>query len=145
MALARFTLRGTRYELSRELVESRLHGVAPAAIREHAVEVNGVWYPVKQAFEVAVGVPRSEFISHAARRHLATLGFPLRGEIDSRDATSGTTAVLPPTKHEVTPVVAGSEWHTETNVQAAVVTLWRRVDTASCQWPTRPQRNTASM
>lgn len=75
MALAAFTLNGTRYELSSDVVEARLAGVVPEPIREHAAQVNGVWYPVKQAFEVAVGVPRSEFISHTARRHLATLGF----------------------------------------------------------------------
>ena len=85
MALAAFTLNGTRYELSSDVAEARLAGVTPEPIREHAVQVNGVWYPVKQAFEVAVGVPRSEFISHTARRHLATLGFPLQGKIESRD------------------------------------------------------------
>lgn len=121
MAVARFILNGTRYELSSHLMEARLAGVAPEPIRNHAVQINGVWYPVKQAFEVAVGVPRSQFISHTARRHLATLGFPLQGEIEHRDdvpapsaaASSGPTIVRDR---------GDEEWHTEANVQASVVT-----------------------
>lgn len=101
MALARFTLNGTRYEVSSDVAQSRLDGVVPEAIREHAVQVNGVWYPVKQAFEVAVGVPRAEFISHTARRHLAALGFPLKGEIESRDGDAPC--------HDRFTVTAGSE------------------------------------
>ena len=123
MALARFTLNGARYEVSSDVVKSRLEGVPPEAIREHAVQVNGVWYPVKQAFEVAVGVPRTEFISHTARRHLAALGFPLRGEIESRDGTPTVPAALPASPvQNFTQATSGSEWHTEANVQAAVVT-----------------------
>ena len=127
MALAAFTLNGTRYELSSEVVESRLSGVAPESIREHAVQVNGVWYPVKQAFEVGVGVRRSDFISHTARRHLSTLGFPMRGEIETRDSTPTRTsapvgtAPAPP-QRKLVRELADEEWHTEANVQAAVVT-----------------------
>lgn len=84
MALAAFTLNGTRYELSSDVVEARLVGVMPEPIREHAAQVNGVWYPVKQAFEVAVGVPRSEFISHTARRRSAS-----RSRERSRAGTRG--------------------------------------------------------
>lgn len=123
VALATFTLKGTRYELSSEVVESRLSGVAPESIREHAVQVNGVWYPVKQAFEIGVGVRRSEFISHTARRHLSTLGFPLRGEIETRDSTPATVAAAPAQpERKVVRELADEEWHTEANVQAAVVT-----------------------
>lgn len=82
----RFTLNGERYELTRELVEARLVGVVPVTIRKHAVRINDTWYPVIQAFEIAAGVPRSKFISHTARRHLAVLGYEVRGEIDSRTA-----------------------------------------------------------
>jgi Holliday junction resolvase-like predicted endonuclease len=122
VALARFTLNGTRYEVSSDVAQSRLEGVVPEAIREHAVQVNGVWYPVKQAFEVAVGVPRAEFISHTARRHLAALGFPLMGEIESRDGTpSVPTATTFPPESKAAPATADGEWHTEANVQAAVV------------------------
>jgi len=123
VALARFTLNGIRYEVSSDVAQSRLEDVVPEAIREHAVQVNGVWYPVKQAFEVAVGVPRAEFISHTARRHLAALGFPLKGEIESRDGTpSAPTAPTSPPETKAASATAGDEWHTEANVQAAVVT-----------------------
>jgi Holliday junction resolvase-like predicted endonuclease len=123
VALAAFTLNGTRYELSSDAVEARLADIAPDPIREHAVQVNGVWYPVKQAFEIAVGVPRSEFISHTARRHLATLGFPLQGEIESREPgiERATKAPTTPTLRVVRDL-GDEEWHTEANVQAAVVT-----------------------
>lgn len=121
MALAAFTLNGTRYELSSDVAEARLAGVTPEPIREHAVQVNGVWYPVKQAFEAAVGVPRSEFISHTARRHLATLGFPLQGKIESRDGAPVATEKAKPGL-TVVREVGGEEWHTEANVQASVVT-----------------------
>ena len=70
-----FTLSGRRYELTRTDVESRLAGVAPDAIRKHAVRVNDIWFPAIQAFEVATGIPRSEFISHTAHRHLTALGY----------------------------------------------------------------------
>lgn len=121
MALAAFTLNGTRYELSSDVAEARLADVTPEPIREHAVQVNGVWYPVKQAFEVAVGVPRSEFISHTARRHLAALGFPLQGQIESRDGAPVTTETAKPGLTVVRDL-GGEEWHTEANVQALVVT-----------------------
>lgn len=87
------------------------------------MQVNGVWYPVKQAFEVAVGVPRAEFISYTARRHLAALGFSLNGEIESRDGTpSVPTAPTFPPETKGAPAAVDGEWHTEVNVQAAVVT-----------------------
>ncbi|HRK48226.1 MAG TPA: hypothetical protein PK324_21535, partial [Nocardioides sp.] len=79
-----FTLNGQRYELAREDVEIRLTDVAPDAIRKHAVRINDTWYPAIQAFEVATGIPRSEFISHTARRHLAALGFEVAGNVEPR-------------------------------------------------------------
>src|SRR3954447_18534181 len=119
-ASIRFTLNGQRYELSREDVESRLADVAPDAIRKHAVRVNGTWFPAIQAFEVALGVPRSEFISHTARRHLAALGFEVSGRIDSR---SGADAAVSVPRRASEPVDGpGEERHTEANIQAAVVT-----------------------
>lgn len=68
----RFTLNGQRYELAREDVEARLTDVPPDVIRKHAVRINETWYPAVQAFEAATGIPRSEFISHTARRGVST-------------------------------------------------------------------------
>lgn len=135
----RFVLNGQRHELTRDAVEARLADVVPEPIQKHAVRVNGVWFPVRQAFELAVGVPRSESISHAARRHLAALGFDVHGEIEPR--AGSTTATV----RGGTPVIAegqvraergGAEWHTEANVQATVVTAlagwgWRILSVAN--------------
>ena len=97
-ASIQFTLNGQRYELSRVGVESRLADVAPDAIRKHAVRVNDTWFPVIQAFEVATGIPRSEFISHTARRHLSALGYEISGTVEPR-------AVQPVRPHDA-PVAA---------------------------------------
>lgn len=160
--LVRFTLNGQRYELTRPTVDAALAEVAPEPVRKHAVRINGTWFPVMQAFEVALGVSRREFISHTARRHLAALGYEVRGEIEPRigysehapldlgDGPPPVSAGLHP--HATTapapgavpmPLVEphGAEWHTEANVQAAVVTAlaargWRILsvaDTASKQ------------
>ncbi|GAA5122480.1 hypothetical protein [Haloechinothrix salitolerans] len=141
MEQVQFILNGDRYKLSRAEVEARLASVEPESIREHAVLVNHTWFPVKQAFEVAVGVARSEFISHTARRHLAALGFEVRGEITSRHAAR---AAAPKRETGPTPVGssvvdAGKEWHTEANVQAAVVTAL-----AAAGWTVRSVANTAT-
>ena len=95
----RFTLNGQRYELAREDVEARLSDVPPDVIRKHAVRINDTWYPAIQAFEVATGVPRSEFISHTARRHLAALGFTVqvaKNEAHLCCGSEGTYSVLNP-------------------------------------------------
>lgn len=79
-----FTLNGRHVTLDAGEVTARLAGVAPEQVRQLGVRVGGGIYPVKQAFEVATGIARSEYISHTARRHLAALGFELVGEIEDR-------------------------------------------------------------
>jgi hypothetical protein len=139
-AAIRFTLNGQRYELTREDVDSRLAGVAPDAIRKHAVKVSGTWFPVIQAFEAATGIPRSEFISHTARRHLAALGYEVAGGTQPHPAqptARGAQAqpAAPRPRRVTTDLVAG-EWHTEANIQAALVTAlagegWRILSVAN--------------
>ncbi len=75
MSTLSFTLIGEQFRLNRSQVEQMMQGVAPEAIRAHAVEINGVLYPVKQALEQVTGVDRADFISTAARRHFRRLGF----------------------------------------------------------------------
>jgi len=136
----RFTLNGDRYELARDDVKRRLADVTPDAIRRHAVRIDSTWFPVIQAFEVATGISRSEFISHTARRHLAALGFEVAGSIEPRTpqraphsaAASTTQALL---RSDDTASALEGEWHTETRVQAALVTAlvgdgWRIVSVA---------------
>lgn len=139
-AAIRFTLNGQRHELTREDVDSQLAGVPPDAIRKHAVKVGGTWFPVIQAFEAATGIPRSEFISHTARRHLAALGYEVAGDIQPhpaqptvRDTQAQPAAPRP--RGETADLVAG-EWHTEANIQAALVTAlagegWRILSVAN--------------
>jgi Holliday junction resolvase-like predicted endonuclease len=133
----RFTLNGQRYELTRAVVESRLRDVVPEIVHKHAVRVNGMWFPVRQAFEKATGIPRSEFISHAACRHLAALGFEVHGDIESRNpqatVSHGDVAAW---MRDSRAADATEDWHTESNVQAAVVTAfaadgWRVLSVAN--------------
>lgn len=123
------------------MVEARLVGVEPESICEHAVQVNGTWFPIKQAFEAAVGIARSEFISHTARRHLAALGFDMHGEITSRHVahTAAADRDEDPAPAESSAVDAESSWHTEANVQAAVVTAL-----AAAGWTIRSVANTTT-
>lgn len=120
-----FTLNGQRYRLSAEAVDSRLAGVEPDSVTKHAVRINGSWYPVMQAFEAATGVPRRDFISHTARRHFVALGYEVRGDIEPRPSSARPGSAVaradraPGGSSPATPV---QEWHTEANVQAAVVT-----------------------
>jgi len=137
-----FTLNGQRYQLSREDVERRLSDVTPDAIRKHAVRVNGSWFPVIQAFEVATGIPRSEFISHTARRHLSALGYEVAGDVEPRvtpRADCGTGQVDNRGGADAgfeEPAELTAEWHTEANIQASVVTAlaadgWRILSVAN--------------
>ena len=73
-----FTMDGRRFVVRRSQVVKAMAGVPAEPVRSHAVEVGGVWYPVKQVVERATGVDRSDFISTAARRQLKKLGFTLR-------------------------------------------------------------------
>lgn len=131
--VTRFTLGGSHLKLSRSVVETRLASVSPDQVRQHAVEVNGVWYPVKQVFEIATGLPRSSFTSHEARRHLAALGFDLQGEIVVRGAPA--TGVTRPRRPMPSDARSDDSWAREAAVQAMVVSAlqaggWRIVSQA---------------
>ena len=117
-----FTLNGRRLDVTAEQVRQRVDAF-PEPVRQHGVRIDGVVYPVKQAFELATGVPRAEFTSHIARRHLAALGFELVGEIETRDAAKRppVRSLPEPGSSPGTAVAGEQEWHTEKLVQAAVV------------------------
>lgn len=121
-----FVLDGRTYELTRSEVEARLAGVRPRALGTHGVRVNGTWYPVRQAFEVGSQIPAVLFNSHTARRHLASLGFEVRGDIRHRDGSTSQAGGKPVTRFDrsAQSEAIGSEdepWHTEAHVQAALV------------------------
>jgi len=142
----RFILNGRRYELVREDVKQRLSDVAADAIRKHAVRINGIWFPVIQAFEVATGIPRSEFMSNTARRHLATLGYEVTGEVEPRAGLPAARAAFTPAgvpSRDINESAERSEeWHTEANVQASLVA--GPAGGGSCRWPTPRPRSTVS-
>ncbi|MBM3471670.1 MAG: hypothetical protein FJX75_00175 [Armatimonadetes bacterium] len=72
-----FTLNGQRLCRTKLQVENALRKVTPDRINVHAVEVNGVRYPVRQAFAVAFDVGRKEVDSDRARRVFLRMGFPV--------------------------------------------------------------------
>ncbi|TDO57378.1 hypothetical protein EV651_111102 [Kribbella sp. VKM Ac-2571] len=141
-ASIRFTVNGHRYDLSRADVANRLAGIMPDAIRKHGVRVNGAWFPVIQAFEAATGIPRSEFVSNTARRHLAALGYEVAGDVEPRTAQpiDPSAYTLPATRSgqrsPKEPEATSGEWHTEANIQASLVTAlatdgWRILSVAN--------------
>lgn len=76
--LKHFTVGGHHVELSRGLVENKLRGAFAEPVLKHAVSVNGYWYPVKQAIELAADIPRADVISTEARRVFRSLGFEVK-------------------------------------------------------------------
>jgi hypothetical protein len=73
-----FTVRRKRMRVSSEDVIRKLRGVTPSPIRKHAVEVQGVAYPVKQAFAAATGIDLLDFDTNQARHWFQRLGFTVR-------------------------------------------------------------------
>lgn len=72
----RFTLDGESFELTPELVRSRIKGHAPEDIRSYWVDIDGTRWPVKQVISIATGVKdRQRFQSQSSRRWLQNLGF----------------------------------------------------------------------
>jgi hypothetical protein len=110
MTTHRFVLNGRSMELDPAVVTALMFGVVPEDVREHGVQIGGRTFPVKQVFEIATGLPRAEFTSHIARRHLAALGLQLSGSIR-------------PTHDQpqpATPLEAG-DWPWEGRVQALFI------------------------
>lgn len=79
----RFILNGRSMELDPAIVTARMSQATPEDVREHGVRISGRLFPVKQVFEIATGLPRTDFTSHIARRHLAALGLELVGAVRS--------------------------------------------------------------
>lgn len=73
-----FTVRGQRKRLSKAQVISKLKGKRPGPIQAHAVEIEGVLYPVKEAFAVVSGLDLLDFNTNQARNVFQRLGFNVR-------------------------------------------------------------------
>ncbi|WP_051767709.1 hypothetical protein [Amycolatopsis vancoresmycina] len=70
-----FVLNGEQHHLSRDQVLRAAAVGGPEPIRTHWVSVGEERWPPRQLFERALGVPRTDFISHYAIRQLRRLGF----------------------------------------------------------------------
>jgi hypothetical protein len=70
-----FTVGGQSVHLTSDEVVSTLHGIVPEPIQTHAVEVDGLRYPVKQAFACVTGLDRLDFNTNQARSIFRRLGF----------------------------------------------------------------------
>lgn len=73
-----FTINGERVSLVDDDVRRAVRGLEPGVIHSHTVSVDGVNYPVKQAFAAASGMDLLDFTTNQARRVLRRLGFELR-------------------------------------------------------------------
>ncbi len=118
----RFTVNGQRLELTAEDVRRGLRDVRPEPLHQYAIQVGSALYPVKQAFEVVTGVPRSRFTTQVARRVLSSMGFDVvvgGGQLhaeenphpDAGDVAAPALAVSPRER----------DWHTEARVQAMLI------------------------
>ena len=72
-----FTLDGEDRRLSREMVIERLQRRTPGNVLTYWVDVDGVRWPVKQAFAIALSIDPKQFQSWDARRRLEALGFEI--------------------------------------------------------------------
>ena len=76
--MVRFTSNERRVELSSRQVIAALRNVPPGPIRKHAVEINGVDYPVNQALAAALKVDPLDVNTGVARSKLQKLGFTVK-------------------------------------------------------------------
>ena len=77
----RFTIRGTEYDIDRDLIVRSVQGVTPNPTdgrHKHCVEIGGLVYPIKQPVHLATGIPVIGFTAQDAYRILAKLGFVIR-------------------------------------------------------------------
>jgi hypothetical protein len=70
-----FVLNGEQHRLTRAQVLRAAGLGGPEPIRTHWVSIGEERWPPRQIFERALGVPRTDFISHYAIRQLRRLGF----------------------------------------------------------------------
>lgn len=73
--LVQFTVRGQIHSLTREQVISGVKKAKPGLIQKHAVEIDGVFFPIKQAFGIVTKIDVLAFQTAEARRVFERLGF----------------------------------------------------------------------
>lgn len=70
-----FIVVGKRVHLTSDKVVSALRGIAPGLVQTHAVEINGLTYPVKEALALVTGLDLLDFNTNQARSVFRRLGF----------------------------------------------------------------------
>lgn len=61
--------------MDRDEVIRKLRGVNPGRIKAHAVNIEGVYHPVKEAFREVTGLDVLDFNTNQARSAFKRLGF----------------------------------------------------------------------
>lgn len=69
------TVGGRHARVTSDDVVQKLRGVRFGEIRTHAVRVEGVLYPIKEAFAAVSGLDRLDFNTNQARNWFRKLGF----------------------------------------------------------------------
>ena len=121
----RFTLDGKVYTLTRERVTKAVAGHVPQPIQKLAVQVGDDWYPVKQAFGLAMGMHNNRFNSTRAYDLLGRLGFArhsteLDGPVPAQVGDGGDTGVVS-SFDRVTALGLAVQLHAGRDVPAATV------------------------
>jgi hypothetical protein len=81
------TAGGRNARVTSDEVVQKLRGVRFGEIRTHAVRVEGVLYPIKEAFAVVSGLDKLDFNTNQARAWFRKLGFEVVRVAQSRPAS----------------------------------------------------------
>ena len=71
------TIRGKKYNITRDAIEKRMRGVEPEGGRVYFVEINGKEYPIKQVIKRVFNLPMAGFNTQDAYGILTRLGFKI--------------------------------------------------------------------
>jgi hypothetical protein len=128
-----FIVNGKHYSLTKQEVEAKVRRVPPGHIFEHAIEIDDVLYPVKQAFAVATDLPPVEFTTQRARDVLRRLGFSdprTTSSSSPQPAATAEQAALPVWIFEIRTLADGShvfELDEKQDVQALEAEISRSI------------------
>ena len=70
-----FIIGGKRFSLTADQVVSSLHDSEARSVQTHAVEIDGVTYPIKEALARVTGLDLLDFNTNQARSVFRRLGF----------------------------------------------------------------------
>ena len=76
--MAQITIRGKKFDVSKQDIMNAVKGKEPRNIKSHYVEIGGKEFPIKQIAELALKIPAIAFTSMDAYRLLDKLGFEIK-------------------------------------------------------------------